>query len=303
MKAKDFELESEQENTTSFIAAWKRTHLPSPRPFLKWAGGKGQLLPELLDRVRRARPYARYHEPFLGGGALFFELARGRGLPRAHSCLSDANARLIETYASVRDHVEEIIALLQAHQARHCEAYFYATRAQVPDSPVARAARIIYLNRTCFNGLYRENSRGEFNVPYGRYRNPAICDAENLRNAAVALKRACLSHGHFIDTLKTAKRGDLVYLDPPYHPVSKTSSFTSYEQSNFGRIEQTALRDCCMELHRRGVAFILSNSCTPFILELYKSTDFRVEIVEANRMVNSKGDRRGKIPEVLMLNF
>lgn len=271
-----------------------------PRPFLKWAGGKGQLLNELITRIREVDSFKRYHEPFVGGGALFFELARTRRLPK-ETFLSDTNGPLIETYLAVRDHVEDVIDLLKEHKARHGEDYFYGVRAHVPETLPERAARIIYLNRTCFNGLYRENSKGEFNVPFGRYINPPICDEENFRAASVALRKANIEQRSFETVLERAKPGDFVYFDPPYHPLSETSSFTSYDRNGFGEDDQRHLAFVFSELADRGVKALLSNSMTPLISALYAR--FTIDEVFANRAVNSRGDRRGKIPEALVRNF
>ncbi|HOZ45700.1 MAG TPA: DNA adenine methylase [Candidatus Hydrogenedentes bacterium] len=268
-----------------------------PRPFLKWVGGKGQLLDELLARVPS---FGRYHEPFVGGGALFFELARGECLGARKAYLSDSNPRLVEAYEAVRDHVDEVIALLQEHKARHSEKYYYAVRAEVPESLPKRGARIIYLNKTCFNGLFRENSRGLFNVPFGRYKNPLICDEANLRAVAEALKRAHIESRPFESVLKKAEPGDFVYFDPPYHPVSKTASFTAYERGGFGEAEQRRLAGVFAELAAKGVRALLSNSDTALIRELYPADVFRVEQVHAKRLVNSRADRRGEISELLV---
>ena len=272
-----------------------------PRPFLKWAGGKHQLLAELEARVALARPHGRYHEPFVGGGALFFDLF-GRGqLGKRKALLSDNNPRLIEAYEGVQQHVEEVIALLRRHEAAHGKDYYYAMRAVVPGGTAERAARIIYLNRTCFNGLYRENSRGEFNVPMGRYKNPLICDEANLRAVSAALNHCRVRRSHFSEVLGDAEAGDLVYFDPPYDPVSKTANFTSYHQDQFGEAAQRELAEVFRQLDARKVRVLLSNSDTPLIQELY--ADFNVEIVLANRMVNRDAEKRGKVREVLVRNF
>lgn len=280
---------------------------PVPRPFLKWVGGKGQLLDKLAPAVQQAGPFKRYHEPFVGGGALFFELCRRRMLPRAYSRLSDNNDRLMVAYRGVQQDVDGVIALLKEHKARHGEDYYYAMRAEVPDGETARAARIIYLNKTCFNGLFRENSRGIFNVPVGRYKNPLICDVENLRAVSEALQRVKLDTAPFTSVLKEAKEGDLVYFDPPYHPVSKTANFTAYAKGGFGEEEQRELARTCAELGERGVKVILSNSYTSFITGLYgdvcSDAGFTVHKVAANRMVNSRADRRGPVDEALLRNF
>jgi DNA adenine methylase len=272
----------------------------TPRPFLKWAGGKGQLLQHLLECVERADTFRRYHEPFVGGGALFFELSRTGRLPK-QAFLSDTNGPLIETYLAVRDCVEDVIKLLKEHKARHGEEYFYEVRARVPDTLPERAARIIYLNRTCFNGLYRENSKGEFNVPFGRYVDPPICDEENLRAASIALGKAQIEQQPFETVLDRAKPGDFIYFDPPYHPASRTSYFTSYDRNGFGEDDQRRLAFVFNELADRGVKVLLSNSMTPLVRSLYEG--FTIDEVYANRAVNSRGDRRGKISEALVRNF
>lgn len=271
-----------------------------PRPFLKWAGGKSQLLRELMARVARAKPYGRYHEPFVGGGALFFELARTGRLKRK-ACLSDNNANLIDAYRAVQENVERVVELLHEHKARHSKEYYYKVRAEVPQDLFGRAARIIYLNKTCYNGLFRENSKGEFNVPLGRYKNPMICDEENLRAVAQALRKARIEQRHFESVLDYAEPGDLVYFDPPYHPMSKTASFTAYDKGGFGEDSQRLLVKVFGKLSQNGVKVLLSNSMTPFVKELYGG--FEIEKVFASRAVNSRADRRGKISEAMIGNF
>ena len=269
--------------------------LARPRPFLKWAGGKGQLLPELLARL--PKQFRAYHEPFVGGGALFFELyALGRLKAAVH--LTDRNPPLIDTYETVRTDVDAVIRRLRRH--RNDEAAFYRVRGQDPRrlSPAARAARVIYLNKTCYNGLYRENRSGEFNVPFGRYVNPAICDAENLRAVAAALEGATLSCAPYEAVLDRAAPGDLVYFDPPYQPVSATSSFTAYHRDGFGPADQERLRDLFATLAGRGVHVLLSNSDTPLVRSLYGS--FAIDRVHASRAINSRADRRGKVAEVIV---
>ncbi len=279
----------------------RSANLVLPRPFLKWVGGKGQLLEELRRCVEAARPFRRYHEPFVGGGALFFDLYRNGLLGRAAAYLSDNNPNLIDAYLGVQRDVEGVIARLREHKAKHGETYYYAMRANVPPDPLDRAARVIYLNKTCYNGLFRENSRGEFNVPLGRYRNPAICDEENLRAASAALQRAKIEQRTFSTVLLKAGPGDLVYFDPPYDPVSKTSSFTGYAKGAFGVSEQQALAGVFGQLTALGVKAVLSNSMTPLIRSLY--ADYTIGQVLASRAVNSRGDRRGKIAEALVRNY
>ncbi len=261
-----------------------------PRPFLKWAGGKGQLLAEIQRRFPRT--FRRYHEPFLGGGAVFF------GTMPSRAILSDINHELVDTYTAIRDDVEAVIAALMRHKAD--EEHYYRVRAQETAglSAVASAARTIFLNRTCFNGLYRVNRRGEFNVPFGRYDNPTICDPENLRLVSLALHDVELRCESAFAIGKRAQRGDLVYFDPPYDPVSPTASFTAYARFVFGKDEQAQLAAIFAELAQRGVHVVLSNSDTPFIRELYK--DFRVDTVYARRAINSRADRRGHVAEVIV---
>ena len=279
-----------------------RRKLVVPRPFLKWVGGKGQLLGNLLAQVDRAAPFGRYHEPFVGGGALFFELVRTDRIDRKRAYLSDNNERLIDAYQAVKQDVDTVIAHLLHHRERHSEEYYYTMRAAVPDDLYERAARIIYLNKTCYNGLFRENSRGEFNVPFGRYKNPNICDEPNLRAASLALSRANVYARSFAAVVQHAKPGDLVYFDPPYHPVSKTASFTAYDKAGFGIEAQERLAEVAHALHKKGVKFLLSNSYTGLIRTLY-DPHFEVERVYATRQVNSRADRRGKVSEALIRNF
>lgn len=274
---------------------------PVPHPFLKWVGGKGQLLAELRVRAAEAAPFGRYHEPFAGGAAMFFDLYRRGELGRKQAYLSDNNPRLVDAYLGVRDHVDEVIALLEKHATKHDHEYFYKVRKQQPKELAARAARIIYLNKTCFNGLFRENSKGEFNVPIGSYKNPTICDAENLRGCSEALKKARMEHRHFQTVLDVAQPGDFVYFDPPYVPVSKSSSFTAYNDGGFGDDSQRLLARVVQDLTDKKVKVVLSNSMTPRVQELYKG--FTIDAVQASRNVNSRGDLRGKIAEALVRNF
>jgi len=264
------------------------------RPILKWAGGKGQLLAELLARV--PREIGTYHEPFVGGGALFFELwSRGR---IRHAVLSDVNRELIETYETVRDGVEGVIRRLARHHNE--KEHFYKVRAQDPRrlSRAARAARLIYLNKTCFNGLYRVNSRGQFNVPFGDNPRANYCDAEALRAASRTFRDADLRCETFEAVHDRAEPGDFVYFDPPYQPLSKTASFTAYARDGFGEAEQRHLAEVFRTLAGRGVHVLLSNSDTPWVRHLYR--DHRIGVVHASRAINSKADRRGAITELLV---
>lgn len=263
------------------------------RPFLKWAGGKGGLLSDILRRLPEG--YGRYHEPFVGGGAVFFGLA-----PRA-ATLSDKNAELIHAYVTVRDDVDGLIEELGEHV--YTSEHYYAVRALDPAGlpPRKRAARTVFLNRAGFNGLYRLNSRGQFNVPFGRYTNPRIVDAENLRACSRALIDVELRAEDFDAVLRRAQPGDLVYFDPPYVPLSSTASFTAYQAGGFGARDQEHLRDVFATLASRNVCCLLSNSDTPEVRALYK--DFAIDEVQARRAINSKGSNRGPVGEVLVRSY
>jgi DNA adenine methylase len=254
----------------------------------------------LLERVDAAAPFGAYHEPFVGGGALFFELHRTRRL-RGPATLSDANPNLIDVYRAVRDDVDALITALREHARRNSREWFYEVRAEVPTEPTLRAARIIYLNKTCFNGLYRENSRGIFNVPWGDYANPTVCDEENLRATSAALQGVEIGVEPFDAVATRARPGDLVYFDPPYDPVSRTSSFTKYAKGGFGEAEQRRLAALFGTLKEQGVKVLLSNSWTPLIRELY--APFGLRTVQAARSVNSKPDGRGKVAEALVTSW
>ncbi len=270
------------------------------RPFLKWAGGKRQLLPELTGHVRRLGPFRAYHEPFVGGGALFFAL-RNLGLIDDGVFISDVNEHLIDAYQGVASHLDEVVGYLRRHAARHSQEHYYAIRASAPATLPKRAARLIYLNRTCFNGLYRENSRGQFNVPMGRYAKPNICDEPTLRVASEALRQADISVRPFEGVLGAAVAGDLVYFDPPYVPLSATASFASYARGGFSLADQARLAEVFAQLVARGVHVMLSNSRTDVVLDLY--APFHIHTVLASRAINSRGDRRGKVEEVVVTSF
>jgi DNA adenine methylase len=283
-----------------------------PSPFTKWAGGKTQLLAQYEPHFPTS--FGRYIEPFVGGGAIFFHLYnKGRleskpGLWRAgRVSLADKLEELVNAYQVIQHQVEELIAALQAHEPHKGDAdYYYQVRGwdRQPHfcqrSPVERAARFIFLNRVCYNGLYRVNSKGQFNVPFGRHDNPTVCDAENLRAVHLALQGVELSVGDFDQCLETAEPGDFVYLDPPYHPLSDTANFTSYTARSFGLEEQERLARVFKELDRRGCKVMLSNSDTSLIRELYR--DYELVQVQAIRAISSNASGRGSVPELLVLN-
>jgi DNA adenine methylase len=273
-----------------------RTALPDERvrasPFLKWVGGKTSLLPELLRHVpARVR---RYHEPFVGGGALFFAVAPRRAV------LSDSNGELVHCYQQVRDDVYRVLDALTRHVYE--KAHYQNIRALDPVrlTPAARAARFIFLNKTCFNGLWRVNRAGRFNVPIGRYKNPRFHDPSLLIGASAALRMVEILQAPFEESLAKAAPGDFVYLDPPYDPISATSSFSSYTAGGFTWEDQKRLARCCIALNRRGVRFLLSNSATERVRELYRG--FEQRTVRAPRFINSNAGARGKVDELLVFN-
>lgn len=267
-------------------------------PFVKWVGGKRQLLPEL----QKAMPsyYGRYYEPFVGGGALFFSIQPQYGY------ISDLNEELINLYITIRDDVEALINSLDQHVVT--KEYYIKIRnldrnaAEYKQlSNIERASRFIYLNRTCFNGLYRVNSKGEFNVPFGQYRNPRLYERQNLLDCSSVLKTTEIQHADFANILNYVKSGDFVYFDPPYLPLNVTSSFTSYTKEGFDIDMQKRLKEVCDELNDRQVMFMLSNSDTDFINNLY--AEYSITKVYARRQINSVAAKRGKITEVLVKNY
>ncbi len=266
-----------------------------PAPFIKWVGGKSRLAAELLARA--PCQFKRYHEPFVGGAALFFRLRPTSAL------LTDLNADLVDCYRAVKTEVDAVIAALAPHRARHDEAYFYQTRARWNaarhELPLAeRAALFVYLNKTCYNGLFRVNRSGEFNVPAGRYTNPAILDEAGLRAASRALKRVTLAAAPYHAVLDRARAGDFVYFDPPYVPLTATANFTSYTAGSFGADEQARLADVFRRLVKRGCHLLLSNSDTPLVRELYAG--FRIDRVLCARGVNRDPSKRGAVAEVIV---
>jgi DNA adenine methylase len=268
-------------------------------PFVKWAGGKATLTGAVLEIVGKQR-IRRFFEPFLGGGAVFF------ALQPSEAVLSDSNPELINAYSQVKTNVERVIDDLQIHQTKHSKAHYYLVRSNPPEDPVARAAWFLYLNRTCYNGLWRVNSQGGFNVPMGSYKNPRIVDPEKLRRASKALKRTKLVCADFESVVMRMRPrpvfGDLVYFDPPYVPLSKTSQFTSYTKEDFTEEDQRRLARVAATLDSRGVRVILSNSETPLIRSLFSDPPFITDVVQMSRAISSVGSGRGKIPELLIHN-
>ena len=270
-------------------------------PFLKWVGGKRQLLGELSGLLPSGR-INEYCEPFAGGGAFLFYLQP------SVAYVNDINSELINVYRVIRDSVDELIAELSHFE--NSPEVFYEVRSWDRDknkynllSDVHKAARIIFLNKTCFNGLYRVNSAGEFNSPFGYYRSPNIINEPVLRAVNHYLNSAeiHLSSVDYAEVLSSLNKSVFVYLDPPYDPVSDSASFTGYSRGGFSREEQVRLRECCDDLSRRGIRFMLSNSATDFIREQY--SEYSITVVKARRAVNSVGYRRGEVEEVVIRNY
>lgn len=269
-------------------------------PVVKWVGGKRQLLDELTPLFPKR--FTAYCEPFVGGGAVLFRMQ-----PRI-AYVNDMNKELIQMYEVIRDHVDELIALLGEYPNE--EAHFYRIRDWDRDkeqyerlSKVQRAARMIYLNKTCYNGLFRVNNAGEFNAPFGHYKNPNIVNAPTLRAVSHYFQKAQITFScvDYEKVLASLTKGTFVYLDPPYDPISNTANFTGYTKGGFDRAEQIRLRQCCDDLNRRGIRFMLSNSATEFIQAQYAA--YHITIVQAKRAVNSNAAKRGQVDEVLVRNY
>lgn len=273
---------------------------PLVAPVVKWAGGKRQLLSEIVKHI--PDNFSTYYEPFLGGGAVLFHLQPRKAI------VNDINEELINMYLVIKDNVEELIESLKKH--KNDEEYYYKIRDLDRDKErynqlnnIEKASRIIFLNKTCYNGLFRVNSQGQFNVPFGKYKKPDIVNEITLRAVSNYLNNAQITFKctDFEEALKGIKKGAFVYFDPPYDPVSYTASFTGYDTNGFDQNEQIRLKELCDKLNRRGVKFLLSNSATDFILDLYK--EYNITIVKARRVINSKGDKRGEVDEVLVKNY
>jgi DNA adenine methylase len=273
---------------------------PLVAPVLKWVGGKRQLLKDIGKYI--PSQYSTYYEPFLGGGAVLFALQPNKAV------VNDINAELINVYTVIRDHLEELIEDLKQHKNE--ADYYYEIRELDRDkkkyhqlSNVEKASRIIYLNKTCYNGLFRVNQQGEFNSPFGRYKNPNIVNEITLRAVSNYFNKAKITFkcGDFEEAVKGIRKGSFVYFDPPYDPVSDSANFTGYDKGGFTRDEQVRLKRLCDKLNSRNIKFLLSNSATGFILDLYKN--YNITIVKANRAINSKGDKRGEVNEVLVRNY
>lgn len=269
-------------------------------PIVKWVGGKRQLITDIESNL--PSKFNTYHEPFFGGGALLFHLQPKKAV------INDYNEDLMNTYLCVKEYPDKLIESLKKHL--NTSEYFYEIRDKDRTKStykkmniIEKSSRLIYLNKTCYNGLFRVNSSGQFNTPFGGYKNPNIVNEPTLKAVSKYFNDNDITilHGDYQDTLSYIHENDLVYLDPPYDPVSDTASFTGYSEIGFNKEDQIKLRDFCVQIHNRGAYFLLSNSATDFIKELYK--EFHIEIVKAKRPINSIGSKRGEIDEVLVRNY
>ena len=285
------------------------------KPFVKWAGGKRQILERInnfiqasIEQEGNSKNDIVYFEPFLGGGAVLLNL-----LPKK-AVVNDLNSDLINAYKIIQSSkIDDLINKLENYQAKYKnedrDELYYSTRSKDRTSEwnrmsdVEKAARMIFLNRTCYNGLYRVNSSGQFNTPMGRYKNPLICDKELINNLSNYFNKENIEiyNGDYYNILKKIKKGDFIYLDPPYDPISNSSSFTGYTSIGFNQNEQVRLKMFCDEIHKKGAYFLLSNSDTKFIKELYN--EYNISIILANRSISCDGNNRNKVCEVLIRNY
>lgn len=273
-------------------------------PVLKWVGGKRQLIEDIEPLI--PKKISTYVEPFVGGAAVLFHLQPKKAI------INDFNSELMNVYQVIKENPNDLIDILEKHKSANSEEYYYETRAldRTSDyenlSKEERAGRILYLNKTCYNGLFRVNSSGQFNAPYGKYKNPTIVNDVTIKAVSNYFNSANLKilTGDYREALKGLRKGAFVYLDPPYMPLSSSSNFTGYTENGFGYEKQVELRDECLKLNKKGIKFLQSNSYTPEILELYSdSSVFKIKVVQAKRSINSKSDKRGDVSEVLIYNY
>lgn len=278
--------------------------LVTPKPFVKWAGGKRQLIPILNQNLPES--FGTYYEPFLGGGALLFHILTDKNGQKCS--ISDLNSDLVLAYTTIRDRIDALIISLKNHEKnyqKNSESYYYSMRESNPRSAIEKTSRLIFLNRTCFNGLYRVNSKGKFNVPLGKYSNPNIVNEENLRAVSHILQssRISINCRDFEAVLRDAKKGDLVYFDPPYQPVSSTANFTSYTNKDFTYDDLTRLAELCLKLDSRGCKVLLSNSDSKEVADIFSKSPWKITKIEANRSINSNSKKRTGHFELLIKNY
>ena len=276
----------------------------TPKPFVKWAGGKRQLIPILKDNLPKC--FGTYYEPFLGGGALLFHILTERDGQKCS--ISDLNSDLVLAYTTIRNRIDDLISSLKNHEKNYhkdSKSYYYSVRESNPRSEIEKTSRLLFLNRTCFNGLYRVNSKGKFNVPLGRYTNPNIVNEENLRSVSSILQssKASIKCRDFEAVLRDAKKGDLVYFDPPYQPVSDTANFTSYTNKDFTDGDLSRLAELCTKLDSKGCKVLLSNSDSKQVADMFSDKPWKVSKIQANRSINSNSKKRTGHFELLIKNY
>ena len=276
----------------------------TPKPFVKWAGGKRQLIPILNENLPKS--FGTYYEPFLGGGALLFHILTERDGQRCN--ISDLNSDLVLAYTTIRNRIDELISSLKNHERnyhKNSKSYYYSVRESNPRSEIEKTSRLLFLNRTCFNGLYRVNSKGKFNVPLGKYTNPNIVNEDNLRAVSDILQssRVSIKCRDFEAVLQDAKKGDLVYFDPPYQPVSQTANFTSYTNKDFTIDDLDRLAKLCKKLDSKGCKVLLSNSDSKEVEDMFSNKSWKVNKIQANRSINSDSKKRTGHFELLIKNY
>ena len=276
----------------------------TPKPFVKWAGGKRQLIPILNENLPKS--FGTYYEPFIGGGALLFHILTERN---AQKCsISDLNSDLVLTYTTIRDKIDGLISSLKNHEKNYqkdSKTYYYSVRESNPRSEIEKTSRLLFMNRTCFNGLYRVNSKGKFNVPLGRYTNPNIVNEDNLRSVSAILNtsKVAIKCRDFESVLRDAKKGDLVYFDPPYQPVSNTANFTSYTNKSFTYDDLHRLSELCLKLDSKGCKVLLSNSDSEEVAKIFSDKPWKINKIQANRSINSNSKKRTGHFELLIKNY
>ena len=271
---------------------------------MKWAGGKRQLIPILNQNLPES--FGTYYEPFLGGGALLFHILTDKNGQKCS--ISDLNSDLVLAYTTIRDRIDTLITSLKNHEKNYqkdSESYYYSIRESNPRSEIEKTSRLIFLNKTCFNGLYRVNSKGKFNVPLGKYSNPNIVNEENIRAVSHILQssRTAIKCRDFEAVLRDAKKGDLIYFDPPYQPVSATSNFTSYTTKDFTYDDLTRLAELCLKLDSRGCNVLLSNSDSQEVADIFAKNPWKITRISANRSINSNSKKRTGHFELLIKNY
>lgn len=283
---------------------YRQIAVSEPKPFVKWVGGKRQLMQDLENNF--PKQFSTYHEPFLGGGAVMFNLLTKK--PQLSCNVSDFNSDLILAYVTIRDKLEKLIESLENHSKnyhKNSTEYYYEVRKQEPKQQIEKVSRLLFLNKTCFNGLYRVNKKGQFNVPLGRYTNPNIVNKENLTAVSKILqsKKIKISCRDFEAVLGDAKKGDLVYFDPPYQPVSSTANFTSYTHRDFTEEDLERLAKLADQLHSKGCYVLLSNSNSKTVKDFFSKKHWKISSINVNRAINSNAQKRTGHKEIIIKNY